>query len=387
MPAIVSRNPRPENSRSADVLGKSANGVPRRLAALAAVSRKLSSPPHPLHGIRQTPPALPENVICFQRTHINDLNHPERGRALHHRHVLVVPLRGCATVCVDDRQLALEPGRGLVILPYQFHHYVAAGDRRLHWLFVTFEYAEGVLLERLRNSLFPLTAALAGQLRQLIRDQRNPAEAGAPELRLALLLSQIRPIPGRGAMNLRCERERSLSLKVNHALQCHRPLTPTIRQLAAELGMSPSHLRARFRASCGISLGRHMREQRLERARGLLRMNDARITEIAEQCGFSTVHSFSRAFRLAYGVSPRAFRRNETPDADARQDGSPTRASGALHTHPVLPPPPMQLVRGVSVERRPRRDGRAAPHTKHPAPPRHLPRPAPPRSRPPGRAS
>ena len=33
-----------------------------------------------------------------------------------------------------------------------------------------------------------------------------------------------------------------------------------------------------------------------------------RVSEVAEQCGFSSIYSFSRAFRLAYGVSPLAYR-------------------------------------------------------------------------------
>ena len=72
--------------------------------------------------------------------------------------------------------------------------------------------------------------------------------------------------------------------------------------------MSPSHLRTRFRASCGVSLGKHMRELRLERACGLLRMTTARISEIADQCGFSSLFSFSRAFRVRHGLSPKAYR-------------------------------------------------------------------------------
>jgi AraC-like DNA-binding protein len=59
-----------------------------------------------------------------------------------------------------------------------------------------------------------------------------------------------------------------------------------------------------------VSLGRHVRALRLERASGLLRMSPARVTEIAEQCGYPSVYSFSRAFRTAYGCSPRAYRKD-----------------------------------------------------------------------------
>lgn len=319
MPTILAGSHSSENSASAEVFAKSANHLVRRFAALAAATAKLDSPPHPLNGCHRPPPPVPENVICFRRNRIGDLNRPQRGRALHHRHVLIVPLRGDATVCVDDRKLLLEPGKGLVVLPFQYHHYLTHAGRNIHWLFVTFEFAREVVLEPLRNVLFPITTPRAAQLRQLIRDQARRADPGVSELRLALLLAQI--VPPRGPKAAGSSPENPTLMKVSHALQRHRPLTPTIPQLAAELGMSPSHLRARFRASCGVSLGRHMRELRLERACGLLRMNSMRITEVAEQCGFTSVHSFSRAFRLAYGVSPRAYRR------EGHIDGSTPRAS------------------------------------------------------------
>jgi transcriptional regulator GlxA family with amidase domain len=82
----------------------------------------------------------------------------------------------------------------------------------------------------------------------------------------------------------------------------------SVKQMAAALGISSSHLRARFRVSCGVSIGRHLRQLRLQKACGLLRLSQSRVTEIAEQCGFSSIYSFSRAFHSAYGMSPLGYR-------------------------------------------------------------------------------
>lgn len=274
-------------------------------ARLVAGAARLGKPAHPLHGRRRPAPPLPENVICFQRRAGRELNRPTEGRALHHRHVLIVALRGKAAICADDREIPLAPGEGLVVLPYQHHHY-ADFSGRLHWLFVTFEYAQGVALEPLRNRVFRMTPGRAGQLADLVKDWRARPESGLPELRLALFLAELTPPPGPTADGA----SGTLKPRVNLALQRRRPVVPTIRELADELGMSESHLRARFRASAGVSLGRHMRDLRLERARGLLRMSPARVSEVAEQCGFSSLFSFSRAFKARYGESPLACRKD-----------------------------------------------------------------------------
>jgi AraC-like DNA-binding protein len=290
-------------------LTKMTKQVSLDLSVLARVAGRLPSPANPLQGRRRPPPALPENIIFFQRRNTDDLNHPARGRALHHRHVLIVPLRGEAMVCVDDRELRLAPGAGLMVLPYQFHSYKRSAGRRILWLFVTFEYPEGVTLEPLRNAIFAVTPEIAGHLERLLKESQ-----GLPELRLALLLSLLAPAPGcEGGAVASAGRDQALVARVNHAVQASRPRMPTVRELAGALGMSASHLRERFRASCGVSLGRHVRALRLERAQGLLRMSPARVTEIAEQCGYPSVYSFSRAFRNAYGCSPRAYRKEGAP--------------------------------------------------------------------------
>lgn len=287
------------------LFNKTAKMHPTALQRLARACRGLPSPDNPLHGIRRPPPPLPENIICFQRRLGADLNRPRQGRAMHHRHVLITPLRGRAVVCAGDNEHVLTPGRGLVVLPYQYHHYQDY-DRRLHWLFVTFEYAPGVVLEPLRDAIFSVQEDLALQLEGVLQAHRDPLRHGPPELRLALILSRLTPTPEGPAAAARVDWEPL----VDHAAQTRRPAAATIRELAHDIGMSPSNLRARFRASCGVSLGRHLREQRLERARGLLRMTTARIGEIADQCGYPSVYSFSRAFKQRHGVSPLAYRQH-----------------------------------------------------------------------------
>src|SRR5579884_2244396 len=114
-----------------------ADGAHRTLA-LDRLAGLLPSPLRPLHGRRAAPLALPDNIICFCRRSATDLNRPQRGRALHHRHVLILALQTAVTVCVDDRALRLHPGEGILVLPFQFHDYMDANEEDLRWLFVTF---------------------------------------------------------------------------------------------------------------------------------------------------------------------------------------------------------------------------------------------------------
>lgn len=283
-------------------------------APATALGRLVARLPQPNYQLLGRPPAvlpLPANIVCFQRRKARDLNKPRRGRALHHRFVLICALRTAVTVCVDDRNLRLEAGEGLLVFPFQFHHYANARREDLAWLFVTFELTDTEPLAALRYRPFPLGPRLRALAAELVEAYETERTEELPVLLLALFLAHLRRLKAapvrKRAEGPAGEPEPGLLLRINQMAQ-RSGAPPSIKELARTLGISPSHLRARFRASCGVSIGRHLRRLRLEQACGLLRLGPLRVAEIAEQCGFGSIYSFSRAFRHAYGVSPLAFR-------------------------------------------------------------------------------
>lgn len=270
---------------------------------------RLPQPQHQLVGRSVTKLALPDNVVCFQRRAAGDLNKPRRGRALHHRFVLICALRTAATVCVDERSIRLRAGEGLLVFPFQFHHYAEPADAAISWLFVTFEFSEVAELEALRYQPFTLTRPLRSLAAELVEAYEAERTADLPVLLLAVMLARLRrlKLTPPGGATAGGVPQSGLMLRVNQLAQ-RSAEPPGIKEIARALGISPSHLRARFRASCGVSIGRHLRRLRLEQACGHLRLGPQRVSEIAELCGFGSIYSFSRAFRAAYGVSPLAYR-------------------------------------------------------------------------------
>ncbi len=93
-----------------------------------------------LHGKRAAPLALPDNIICFCRRSATDLNRPQRGRALHHRFVLIFALETAVTVAVDDRAIRHQPGGGASSC-FRSSFTTTSSPKReeLRWLFVTFD--------------------------------------------------------------------------------------------------------------------------------------------------------------------------------------------------------------------------------------------------------
>ena len=81
-----------------------------------------------------------------------------------------------------------------------------------------------------------------------------------------------------------------------------------LRELASEVGLSPSHLSAVFVAAAGLPPHRWLLRRRVERARELLRRTRRSITDIALSCGFSSSQHFSTVFKAQEGCTPTDFR-------------------------------------------------------------------------------
>ncbi|MEK5466560.1 AraC family transcriptional regulator [Paenibacillus sp. FSL M7-0896] len=89
-------------------------------------------------------------------------------------------------------------------------------------------------------------------------------------------------------------------------------------QVALELDISPRHLSRIFQACLGQTFVHYIQERRIQQAKDLLLHTDYPIKDIAERCGFESVHYFTRVFTKQLGVSPARFRRAQF--ADGRQN-------------------------------------------------------------------
>lgn len=81
-----------------------------------------------------------------------------------------------------------------------------------------------------------------------------------------------------------------------------------VADLAAELGVTPTHLSRVCRESCGRSALALLQDRRLYEARRMLAETRAPVKHIATQLGFASPAYFTRAFHARTGKTPTAFR-------------------------------------------------------------------------------
>lgn len=81
-----------------------------------------------------------------------------------------------------------------------------------------------------------------------------------------------------------------------------------LTDLAQLLDMSQFHFSRLFKQSIGITPHQYLSQQRVERAKQLLKKTDHSIADIAFECGFSSHSHLSKQFRQFTGVTPKAYR-------------------------------------------------------------------------------
>lgn len=92
-----------------------------------------------------------------------------------------------------------------------------------------------------------------------------------------------------------------------HLADCSREV------LSRQFYLSPDYLSRIFRRVCGVSLISFIQQERMERAKELLREpNGLPISEIAELTGYDSFAHFSKQFRRHTGISPNEYRRKNT---------------------------------------------------------------------------
>src|SRR3954467_9479462 len=87
----------------------------------------------------------------------------------------------------------------------------------------------------------------------------------------------------------------------------HEPIK--VSQLAALVEVHPVYFARAFKASCGISVLRYVRQKRVLAASAtMLGKKPVRLVDVANQFGFADQAHFSRVFRQEFGASPSKYR-------------------------------------------------------------------------------
>ncbi|WP_404434684.1 AraC family transcriptional regulator [Microbacterium lacus] len=225
--------------------------------------------------------------------------------------IVIVCVAGTGWLEHDGTRTLVGAG-GAIVIPRGVAHAYGAGTGdpwTIWWCHVggsdTAELVDamgvsGAVLTLSLRSIDRITAQLDEIVSALERDTtpaRLIATAGMA-WRLFTLLAVDRILPEDGTPLERAMRY--LDERVDGRVQ--------VNELAALVGVSPSHLSALFRGTTGGGVVAHHQSLKMARARHLLDTTDLTVAEIARLVGMDDPFYFSRQFRKVHGMSPTQYR-------------------------------------------------------------------------------
>lgn len=120
-------------------------------------------------------------------------------------------------------------------------------------------------------------------------------------------------------------------VQVFEELSVDEMLSLSVPELAKRFSCSRRHLNRLFHQYFGFSVASLRMEMRLMKAVSLLRNCDAKIINVAEQCGFNHLGLFNTCFRRRFGTSPGQWRK-----AIEQQPDIPNKENSAGRDCPLL---------------------------------------------------
>jgi AraC-like DNA-binding protein len=273
--------------------------------------QRLSVVPRPLVEAALARPVTRRILVTdagyFPRAELHGRHRPSGAEET----IVIVCVAGAGWVETGGARVRVGSSTAIVIPGGMPHSYGAAVDQpwTIWWCHVRgtdvpeLVEAAGIRPDRVTLSLREVdrvTSLLDEMSVALARDTtpaRLTATAGMA-WRLFTQLAVDRALPEQGAPVERAMRY--LEDRVDGRVQ--------VAELAAMVGVSPSHLAALFREATGGGVLAHHNALKMARARALLDTTDLPVAEIGRRVGMDDPFYFSRQFRRTHGMSPRAYR-------------------------------------------------------------------------------
>jgi AraC-like DNA-binding protein len=244
-------------------------------------------------------------------------------RVLPHTHdffQLFYVLDGEGTAILRAREFALREHRLFLVPPGASHGLAASRGTMLKTLDTKFN----VRCEALRSELCRLSGPIddeGNQIRPILERIRVEGMkamgwyrelCGALLMQTAVLLLRLHSGEADGArFPAACTHLNTTEDKIRSYIERNFRRDLTLREIGDYIGYTPEYLSSLFSSSTGVSVHHYLMHVRIEHARELLKNSDLPIKEICLECGFKSIHHFSRAFKEAQGMPPAAWRERE----------------------------------------------------------------------------
>ena len=233
---------------------------------------------------------------------------------LHRAFELIVLLDGSMTVTVDGRDYELSAGEAVLIFPNQIHSIRSQSSRDV---LVIFSPETVSAYSRRLTGYVPVSNKF--RLDGYLTDRVLRLDSDIGEVEMKGVLYSVCAELDRGADYVgRDGAPLGVLYKIFGFVDASYGGDCTLGRLARETGYGYSYLSRCFKAAVGISFNSYVNGYRVSKACHLLRNTEKTVLECAMECGYSSLRSFNRNFKIHTGVTPLEYRAGR--DAERKED-------------------------------------------------------------------
>ena len=250
--------------------------------------------------------------MFYQNQHfgISEYFHKETGENfsfpahIHHSFELITILEGKMTVKVDDATYDICKGEGVLIFPEQIHSLVSEESKHMVIIFsadIVRAFSVKHSSDLPKSNMIKVSKELLSQLSSLEKESSVIKIKGALYSLCARLDESCeyeKRRKGRGGLLY----EIFDFVEKNYDKEC------TLSSLSSSLGYNRSYLSRYFGEATNMSFITYVNRYKIGKACYLLRNSDKTVLECALECGYSSLRSFNRNFKVTVGSSPMTYR-------------------------------------------------------------------------------
>ena len=228
---------------------------------------------------------------------------------------------GKGTVSANNVTVPVKQGDIFISFPYDTHSIAADEHEGINYSFCAFFLKDEELLfemEKLAmtysrapdriirsNTVSALLASAIAETGKERLQQKKYLEAIFTQMIIQIIRAFNKQSPSAATPSKREE----LCYQVMDYINTHIYSISSLEEIAEQFSYDYTYISKIFTKTTSQSISEYYRFQRLEVARTLIHEDRLKMTEIAEKLRYSSIYSFSKAFKKQYGISPREYKR------------------------------------------------------------------------------
>lgn len=232
------------------------------------------------------------DVECFEHIHFNA--------------EVAFVIDGAMIAKTEKQEHLLTRGNGILIMPYKMHNYKT--KENVDTIVIEFSptlIEEFINIYAVSDSVFELSPQIIEYILSIVKSKTKNTL-----LQKAILYPIIYSVFASNRNDFEQKSSGKIFQDALNYISENYSSEITLNTAAKAIGCSYSYLSRVFAQSTNISFTEYLNRYRILKSITPLKGSDVTVTEIAFECGFSTLRSYNREFKKYLKVTPKEYRRN-----------------------------------------------------------------------------